>query len=100
MIPVDQIVHKNVYTQDDGPFLVGEDFTLRAAKEFIRAACRSGELPSRFYRKRYWFTGKDFLDWIARWSGSTTVEELASAASTGQNSLDDNGLGAAQGVLP
>ena len=62
MIPVDQISPGNYYSQDDACFLLGDGFSKRAAKETICAACRSGELQCRKHIKRYWFTGKAFLE--------------------------------------
>ena len=70
MIPIDQIVPGNPYSQDDAVFLMGAGSTEAAAKEVICEACRSGDLESRKWRRRYWFSGKNFLSWVSRWFGA------------------------------
>jgi len=69
VIPVDQIVPENLYSQDDALFLLGDGFTKDAAREAICEACRAGEMECSNWRRRYWFTGAAFLEWVARWSG-------------------------------
>jgi len=70
VIPIDQIIPGNPYSQDDAAFLMGEGFTEAAAKEAICEACRSGNLESRKWRRRYWFSGRNFLSWVSRWFGA------------------------------
>ncbi len=78
MIPIEQIVPENLYSQDDATFLLGTGFTEDAAREAITEACRSGQLASRSWRRRYWFTGREFMAWIARWFGTeVTVDTEA-----------------------
>jgi hypothetical protein len=79
MIPVEQIVQVNLYSQDDACFLMGDGFTAKSAKEAICQACRTGQLENRLWRKRYWFTGRAFLEWLRRWFGEL---ELAASAPT------------------
>ena len=62
MIPIDRITPGNLYSQDDAAFLLGDGFSPKAAREAVCEACRSGQLPHRRWRKRYWFTGRVFLD--------------------------------------
>ena len=69
MIPIDGIVPDNLYSQGDAVLLLGEGFSPEAAREVICEVCRSGELPHKRWRKRYWFTGRDFLDWVGGWFG-------------------------------
>ncbi len=49
---------------------MGVGFTEAAAKEVICEACRSGNLESRKWRRRYWFSGRNFLSWVSRWFGA------------------------------
>lgn len=74
MIPLDDIVPANLYTQDDAMFLLGDGFTKKAAREAICEACRSGDLPAKEWRRRYWFTGRDFLEWVRRWFGEKGLQ--------------------------
>jgi len=66
VIPLDSIAPGNLYSQDDAPFLLGEGFTPEAAREAICGACRSGQIAHREWRRRYWFTGRAFLEWVGR----------------------------------
>ncbi len=70
MIPIDQIIPENLFSQDDAEFLLGEGFTKDAAREALREACRSGQLKSKRWRRRYWFTGREFVNWVSRWFGA------------------------------
>ena len=95
MIPINEIVKSNLYCQDDAQFLLGAGFTKRAAKELICESCRTGDLPNHFHRKRYWFTGEDFLGWVRSWAGGSPSDSLADSDRLLQNDSDDNRLGAA-----
>lgn len=66
MVPMSQINDEDVYSQDDAPFLLGQGFSAKAAREAICRACRSEGLQSKFYMRRYCFTGKDFKAWVKR----------------------------------
>lgn len=85
MIPVDKIASRNLHSQADAPFLLGEGFTPKAARSAICSACIAGELPSRKWSKRHWFYGRDFLDWIRRrlappdTDGATGVEKTVAS---------------------
>ena len=70
MIPIGQIVEGNLYSQDDARLLLGNGFSAKAARDVICEACRSGELNNRSWRRRYWFTGREFMDWVSRWFGA------------------------------
>ncbi len=70
MIPIDKIVPGNPYSQDDAAFLMGKGLSQDAAKEIVCEACRSGQLKASKWRKRWWFTGRAFIDWVARWFGA------------------------------
>ena len=70
MIPVNEIIPHNLYSQDDAGFLLGEGFTKKAAREAICAACRSGDLRNAQWRKRYWFSGRSFVEWVRGWFGA------------------------------
>ena len=35
------------------------------------------DLNHSFYRKRYWFTGKEFLEWVAKWFGREIAKGFA-----------------------
>ena len=70
MIPIDQIIPGNPYSQDDAVFLMGEGFSEDAAKEIVCEACRSGQLKASKWRKRWWFAGRAFVEWVARWFGA------------------------------
>lgn len=93
MIPVSQIVPQNLYSQDDAELLLGGGFSRKAAREAICEACRSGQLRSTQWRKRYWFSGKAFLEWVGQWFGSERFGDengeggslLAGAASARHN---------------
>lgn len=78
MIPMADIIPGNLYSQDDATFLLGEGFSKRGAREAITEACRSGALPARLWRRRYWFRGADFLEWVRLWFGSSELRALAS----------------------
>ena len=69
MISITEIEPNNLYSQDDGEFLLGQGFSVKSARDIICEACRSGQLPATLWKKRYWFAGKDFLEWIQRWFG-------------------------------
>ncbi len=69
MIPVADIVPENLYSQEDSVFLMGDGFTEEAASEVVCEACRSGDLRATKWRKRWWFTGREFLAWVSRWFG-------------------------------
>jgi hypothetical protein len=69
MIALTEIVPDNIYSQHDAAALLGAGFTDDAAREALLEACRSGELESRQWRRRYWFTGRSFLAWVATWFG-------------------------------
>ena len=75
MIPIAQIIPENLFSQDDAKFLLGEGFTKDAAREVIREACRSGQLKNKRWRRRYWFTGREFLEWVSRWFGAEIKTE-------------------------
>jgi len=75
MIPITEIIPQNLYSQDDGPFLLGDGFTKKASREVICEACRSNELQCRQWRRRFWFTGADFLSWVSAWSGLPVPSE-------------------------
>ncbi len=96
MIPIDEIRAENLYSQHDAEFLLGKGFSKRGAKEFVREACHSGQLSNRFYRKRYWFTGAAFLEWVGKWSGIDLVGHLDFNGTMDHNRGDDNRLGAAR----
>lgn len=97
MIPVNDIIPGNIYSQDDASFLLGEGFTKAAAREAICEACRSGQLRSASWRRRYWFTGRAFLEWASRWFGTEiatdddradpTADRLAPVLRLGDNEL-------------
>jgi len=70
VIPVDKIIPKNLYSQDDALFLLGDGFTKDAAKEAVCEASRSGALVAQQWRKRWWFTGAEYLKWVSTWFGS------------------------------
>jgi len=70
MIPVDKVIPGNLYCQDDAQFLLGSGFSKAAAKEAISEAARAGQLTSKQWRKRWWFTGREFLVWVSRWFGT------------------------------
>ena len=70
MIPIDKIIPANLYSQDDATFLLGTGFTEEAARETLCEACRSGQLTAQQWRKRWWFSGAEFLAWVSRWYGS------------------------------
>jgi len=70
MIPIGQIVEGNLYSQDDARLLLGNGFTAKAAREVICQACRSGQLKNKHWRRRYWFTGHEFLKWVSTWFGA------------------------------
>ena len=55
------------------------------------------DLNHGFYLKRYWFTGKEFLEWVAKWFRREITKGFAFQKSSHHNGVDDNGLGAAQG---
>ena len=74
MIPISQIIPDDLYSQDDAEFLLGEGFTRKAAREAICAACRSSDLRNAQWRKRYWFTGRDFIEWVRGWFGAGLPE--------------------------
>lgn len=76
MIPIDKIIPANLYSQDNAQFLLGNGFSKAAAKEAICEACRSGQLESKRWRRRYWFTGHEFLAWVARWFGSEFTVDI------------------------
>jgi len=81
MIPITKITDANIYSQDDAGFLLGSGFTKKAARETIRSACQNGQLESRFWRKRWWFTGRQFKLWVRRCFGAEIrlpVEDHAS----------------------
>ena len=75
MIPIAEIIPENLYSQDDSPFLLGAGFTEDAARETICEACRSGELTSRKWRGRWWFAGREYIDWVSRWFAGKVVIE-------------------------
>ena len=97
MIPISEVVPENLYSQDDALFLLGSGFTKRAAKELLCEVCRKGELSHSYFRKRYWFTGREFLEWVAKWFGREITKGFAFQKSSHHNGGDDNGLGAAHG---
>ena len=66
MVPMSQINDEDIYSQDDAPFLLGQGFSAKAAREAICKACRNGELRSKIYMRRYSFTGRDFKSWAKR----------------------------------
>ena len=78
MIPVSKIMPENLYSQDDGQFLLGQGFSVKAAREVILEACRSGQLSATSWKKRYWFSGKDFFEWVMRWYGSQVGQIIES----------------------
>ena len=63
MIPISEIDDEDIFSQKDAPFLMGQGFSEKSAKETICRACRSGELQAKVYMRRYSFTGKDFKAW-------------------------------------
>jgi hypothetical protein len=75
MIPIGQIIPENLFSQDDAEFLLGKGFTKDAAREVIREACRSEQLKNKRWRRRYWFTGREFLEWVSRWFGAEIETE-------------------------
>jgi hypothetical protein len=75
MIPITAIIPTHIYSQEDAPLLLGTGFSEDAAREVILEACRSGELESRQWRRRYWFTGRAFLDWVTKWFGPIPTED-------------------------
>ena len=74
MIPINDIAAENLYSQDDAQFLLGDGFTKDAAREAICEACRAGDLEAKRFRKRWWFTGREFLVWVSGWFGEDLVE--------------------------
>ena len=86
MIPVADILPQNLYSQDDAPFLLGEGFTEDAAREAICEACRAGELKGQQWRKRWFFSGAEFLAWVSRWFGTQV------GAQAGADTKDDSAL--------
>jgi hypothetical protein len=73
MIALSEIVDDDLYSQDDASLLLGEGFTERAAREAIRSACQAGQIESSQWRKRWWFTGRQFKAWVRRWFGAETA---------------------------
>jgi hypothetical protein len=86
VIAADETISENLYSQDDALFLLGEGFTKEAAREAICEACRSGELESRMWRRRYWFTGCVFLEWVSRWF-QAEVEAVNDRGEEGEGAL-------------
>jgi len=70
VIPIDKVIPGNLYCQDDAQFLLGSGFSKAAAKEAISEAARAGQLTSKQWRKRWWFTGRAFLEWVGGWFGT------------------------------
>ena len=79
MIPISKITPSDIYSQEDAPFLLGNGFSQKAARQTITKACLRGDLKAVMRLRRYWFTGKEFLDWVKRTFGG------------GTNSTCDNG---------
>ena len=63
MVPMSQINDEDIFSQSDAPFLMGDGFSAKAAREAICRACRNEGLQSKFYMRRYCFTGRDFKEW-------------------------------------
>ena len=98
MIPLDQIIDVNLYSQDDAVFLLGRGFTGKAAREAIRSACKSGQLEGIQWRKRWWFTGCAFKAWVKRWFGADTgaaaddgLRPIARVVVSGYDGATDSG---------
>jgi hypothetical protein len=99
MIPITDLVPENLYSQEDAPFLLGTGFSEDAAREAICAACRAGQLVNVRWRRRYWFSGRAFLDWVASWFGDEAIRELACRSGTSQNAPRRTGPAPGEGSL-
>ena len=98
MIPIAEILPQNLYSQDDARFLLGEQFGEKAAKEAILEACRAGQIESRKWRKRYWFTGRCYLEWVSRWAGPEVLPMPAQPIDEAVDASSGAPLGKSSGV--
>lgn len=79
MIPLSQIKDEDLFCQDDAKFLMGAGFTEKAARKQICRACKCGALVSKYFQRRYWFSGMAFKKWVKSWFGSERIRLDVSA---------------------
>lgn len=85
MIQINNIVAENLYSQRDASFLLGNGFTKKAARQMISEACREKQLNANKYKRQYWFTGADFLEWVEKWFNTSGNQRLALSENTLQD---------------